>query len=62
MVVIKITVMLSLIWVLFYIILRNKLKDSMHTLGLLLGDDGKISVYRVKDIIRVDINKEETKC
>lgn len=24
--------------------------------------DGKISVYRVKDIIRVDINREETKC
>lgn len=41
MVVIKITVVLSLIWVLFYIILRNKLKDPMYTLGLLLGDDGK---------------------
>ena len=24
--------------------------------------DGKISVYRVKNIIRVDINREETKC
>lgn len=24
--------------------------------------DGKISVYRVKDVIRVDINREETKC
>lgn len=24
--------------------------------------DGKISVYRVKDTIRIDINREETKC
>ena len=24
--------------------------------------DGKISVYRVKDVIRVDVKREETKC
>lgn len=24
--------------------------------------DGKISVYRVKNVIRIDINREETKC
>lgn len=24
--------------------------------------DGKISVYRVRDVIRIDIKREETKC
>lgn len=24
--------------------------------------DGKISVYRVRDVIRIDVSREETKC
>lgn len=32
----------------------SKLEMKVH--------DGKIAVYRVRNVIRIDINREETKC